>query len=313
MVVVTPNVEAAHQPSLPDQVIRQCNGAGLLPLALWGGMVGLPLEGRLVMGRTGRTLAASYRLDASSEPIRGDAVSANQGSNPEDAGGREFSESLAAITGVLLNEETLAAILQLFVSLCRSMIEGVDGCSVSLLRQGGFTTNNATAEDVRDLDGVQYQSGKGPCVAATREGRRMNVALTEADARWPEFADAARLQDFVGVLSIPLAPRGQHLGALNLYSRTRAGFEPAAEETAQLFADQASVMLANAEPFGAVDRLNAQLREALVTRDVIRQAEGVLMARHRCSADEAFDLLREDSKRSGKKLRDVAREVVESR
>jgi response regulator NasT len=58
--------------------------------------------------------------------------------------------------------------------------------------------------------------------------------------------------------------------------------------------------------------LNAQLREALVTRDVIRQAEGVLMARHRCSADEAFDLLREDSKRSGKK-RDVAREVVESR
>jgi GAF domain-containing protein len=241
-------------------------------------------------------------------------VGANQDSNPEAAaGGRELSESLAAITGVLLNEETLAAILQLFVSLCRSMIEGVDGSSVSLLRQGGFATNNATSEAVRDLDGVQYQSGKGPCVAATREGRRVNVALTGADARWPEFADAARLQGFVGVLSIPLAPRGQHLGALNLYSRTRAWFEPAAEERAQLFADQASVVLANAEPFGAVDRLNAQLGEALVTRDVIRQAEGVLMARHRCSADEAFDLLREDSKRSGKKLRDVAREVVESR
>ena len=240
-------------------------------------------------------------------------MGADQGSNPEAAGGREFSESLAAITGVLLNEETLGAILQLFVSLCRSMMEGVDGCSVSLLRQGGFATNNATSEQIRDLDGVQYQSGKGPCVAATREGRRMNVALTGADSRWPEFANAARVQGFVGVLSVPLAPRGQHLGALNLYSRTRAGFEPAAEETAQLFADQASVVLANAQPFGAVDRRNAQLREALVTRDVIRQAEGVLMARHHCSANEAFDLLREDSKRSGKKLRDVAREVVESR
>jgi hypothetical protein len=65
-------------------------------------------------------------------------VGANQGSNPEAAaGGRELSESLAAITGVLLNEETLAAILQLFVSLCRSMIEGVDGSSVSLLRRHG--------------------------------------------------------------------------------------------------------------------------------------------------------------------------------
>ena len=141
----------------------------------------------------------------------------------------------------------------------------------------------------------------------------MNVALTGADSRWPEFAEAARVQGFVGVLSTPLAPRVQHVGALNLYSRTRAGFEPAAEEMAQLFADQASVVLANAEPFGAAERLSAQLREALVTRDVIRHAEGVLMARHRCSADEAFDLLREDSERSGKKLRDVAREVVESR
>jgi GAF domain-containing protein len=240
-------------------------------------------------------------------------VGANRGPNPEAAGGRELSESLAAMTGVVLNEETLAAILQLFVSLCRSTMEGVDGSSVSLLRQGGFVTNNATSEEVRDLDGVQYQSGKGPCVAATREGRQVNVALTEGGSRWPEFAGAARVQGFVGVLSTPLAARGQHLGALNLYSRTRAGFEQTAEETARLFADQASVVLANAEPFGAVDGLNAQLREALVTRDVIRQAEGILMARHRCNADEAFDLLREDSERSDKKLRDVARQLVESR
>ncbi|MGH3966038.1 MAG: ANTAR domain-containing response regulator [Pseudonocardiaceae bacterium] len=240
-------------------------------------------------------------------------MSADHGPNPEPASSREFSESLAALTGVLLNEETLAAILQLFVSLCRSTMEGVDGASISLLRQQGFATNNATSEEVRDLDRVQYQSGKGPCVAATQEGCRVKAVLAEADPRWPEFADAARAQGFVGVLSTPLAPRGLPLGALNLYARTRAGFGPAAEETAQLFADQASVVLANAEPFGAVERLHAQLREALGARDVIRQAEGILMARHRCSADEAFDLLREDSERSSKKLRDLAREMVESR
>ncbi|MGH3767130.1 MAG: ANTAR domain-containing protein [Pseudonocardiaceae bacterium] len=240
-------------------------------------------------------------------------MDADQDPNPELAGRREFSESLAAITGVLLNEETLAAILQLFVSLCRSTMEGVDGSSVSLLQHEGFTTNNTTSDEVRDLDWVQYRSGKGPCVAATREGHRMNVALTEADPRWPEFADAARAQGFVGVLSTPLGPRGRHVGALNLYSRTRAGFGPDAEETAQLFADQASVVLANAEPFGAGENLNAQLREALGARDVIRHAQGILMARHRCSAEEAFDLLREECERSDKKLRDAAREVVESR
>lgn len=240
-------------------------------------------------------------------------MGADQDPNPALAGSREFSESLAAITGVLLNEETLAAVLQLFVSLCRSTMEGVDGSSVSLLRHEGFATNNTTSDEVRDLDRVQYHSGKGPCVAATHAGRRINVALTEADPRWPEFADAARAQGFVGVLSTPLGPQGRHLGALNLYSRSRAGFGPVAEETAQLFADQASVVLANAEAFGAVERLNAQLREALGARDVIRRAEGILMARHRCSADGAFDLLRQDCERSNKKLRDAAREVVESR
>lgn len=240
-------------------------------------------------------------------------MSAEQGPNPEFGGDREFPECLAAITGVLLNEETLTAILQLFVFLCRSTMEGVEGCSVSLVRHEGFVTNNATSEEVRDLDRVQYHSGKGPCVAATQEGRRMNVALTEADPRWPQFADAARARGFVGVLSTPLAPRGRRLGALNLYSRTRAGFGPAAEEAAQLFADQASVVLDNAEAFGAVERFNAQLREALDARDVIRRAEGILMARHRCSAEEAFDLLREDVEQSHKKLRDLAREVVESR
>ncbi|MGH3975569.1 MAG: ANTAR domain-containing protein [Pseudonocardiaceae bacterium] len=240
-------------------------------------------------------------------------MGADQGPNPGDAGGCEFSESLAAITGVLLNEETLTAILQLFVSLCRSTMEGVEGSSVSLLRQQRFATNNATSQAVRDLDRVQYQSGQGPCVAATQQGRRMNVALTAADPRWPEFADAARAQGFVGVLSTPLGPPRRPLGALNLYSRTRAGFGPAAEQAAQLVAEQASVVLANAEPFGAVERLNAQLREALGARDVIRQAQGILMARYHCSAEEAFDLLREESQRSTKKFRDVAREVIESR
>ena len=38
-----------------------------------------------------------------------------------------------------------------------------------------------------------------------------------------------------------------------------------------------------------------QLREAMRSRAVIEQAKGVLMARRRCSPDEAFDLLREVS------------------
>lgn len=226
--------------------------------------------------------------------------------------GRELAESLAAITGILLNEETLAAILQLVVTLSCSAIPDVDGSSVSLLRGKIFETNNTTSIEVRNLDSVQYQAGRGPCVAAIEGGQRINVALAEEDPRWPEFTTAARAEGFVGVLSTPLAVRGRHLGALNLYSRTQAGFGKASEEAAEIFADEASVVLSNALAFAATETVNSQLREALASRDIIGQAKGILMARHGCTADEAFELLRRHSQHANRKLREVAREVVES-
>ena len=53
-----------------------------------------------------------------------------------------------------------------------------------------------------------------------------------------------------------------------------------------------------------------QLREALTTRDLIGQAKGILMERHRVSADGAFQLLVEISQRDNLKLREVAATVV---
>jgi response regulator NasT len=54
-----------------------------------------------------------------------------------------------------------------------------------------------------------------------------------------------------------------------------------------------------------------QLREALDTRPIIDQAKGMLIARHGCSADEAFRMLSAASQRENRKLRDVAKAMVE--
>lgn len=55
----------------------------------------------------------------------------------------------------------------------------------------------------------------------------------------------------------------------------------------------------------------AQLREALESRAVIEQAKGVLMARHGCTADQAFALLGAVSRRRHRKVRAVAAAVVQ--
>jgi len=57
--------------------------------------------------------------------------------------------------------------------------------------------------------------------------------------------------------------------------------------------------------------LAAQLQAALQSRAVIEQARGILMAEHRSSSDEAFQLLIRQSQQQDLKLRDVAAAVVD--
>ena len=61
--------------------------------------------------------------------------------------------------------------------------------------------------------------------------------------------------------------------------------------------------------WGAFDQA-ANLTLAMEHRAEIEQAKGILMATQRCTADEAFDLLRRASQRENRKLRDVAADLV---
>ncbi|MCW2636307.1 MAG: Two-component response regulator receiver and and CheY domain, partial [Blastococcus sp.] len=47
-------------------------------------------------------------------------------------------------------------------------------------------------------------------------------------------------------------------------------------------------------------------------RDVIGQAKGILMERHRLTAHQAFDLLVRTSSTTNRKLRDIADELAET-
>src|SRR5947209_4388608 len=64
-----------------------------------------------------------------------------------------------------------------------------------------------------------------------------------------------------------------------------------------------------------VEQLNqkvAGLEEALLSRDVIGQAKGILMERLHLTPDQAFEELRTMSQHQNKKLRDIAAELAET-
>jgi AmiR/NasT family two-component response regulator len=54
------------------------------------------------------------------------------------------------------------------------------------------------------------------------------------------------------------------------------------------------------------------LRTAMSSRDVIGQAKGILMERHKLTADQAFGVLARVSQELNRKLADVARELTDT-
>jgi AmiR/NasT family two-component response regulator len=57
--------------------------------------------------------------------------------------------------------------------------------------------------------------------------------------------------------------------------------------------------------------LARNLDTAMQTRAVIEQAKGILMSQRRCDASEAFNLLAIASQRSNRRVRDIAKSLVD--
>jgi GAF domain-containing protein len=223
----------------------------------------------------------------------------------------EFSETLGALARVLVAVEELDQTLSRIAGLACQALDSCDMAGVTLLRDGKPATTGHTDEAVLPIDRAQYEAGAGPCLDTYRERRVFRVHSTVEDTRWPAYSRAAAECGILSTMSLPLVVHDEGLGALNLYARTAGAFSDDDERLGLVLAEQASVAVANAEVYWRANQLTTQLEKALLSRDVIGQAKGILMARQGLSADQAFDVLRRASQRSNRKLREVADEIVE--
>ncbi len=131
----------------------------------------------------------------------------------------------------------------------------------------------------------------------------VRVSDTASEDRWPEFAKRAAQLGVGSMLSFQLYVVGDNLGALNLYNREPDAFDDESEHVGLLFASHAAVAMAGAQR-------NEQLIRAIGTRDLIGQAKGILMERHKLTAEQAFMLLVRASQATHTKLRDIAEQLT---
>lgn len=224
-----------------------------------------------------------------------------------DSAGRPADEGLARflseLSRRLQSEPDLSAVLSRIVAAAVTEIGRAEYAGIMLGGRDNFHTAAQSDPLVAEIDRIQYHAGDGPCIQSSRLHETVVSNDLVNETRWPQFCAQALEMGIRSVLSLELFAGPQEFGALNIYSRHPDAFDQAAESAGLLLASHAALaMNATGTEEG--------LREALNSRDLIGQAKGILMERHRLTSAQAFDLMVAASQHHNRKLRDIAARIV---
>jgi GAF domain-containing protein len=166
-------------------------------------------------------------------------------------------------------------------------------------------------EDGKMLELFQIQNKDGPCRDAIITGVPVvNADLGQAGDRWPMFAPAARAAGFQSVHAFPLRVRNQTIGALNIFGNDKIQFDPEDVRVVQALADLATIAIIQERLRHEASLVTDQLQSALDSRIVIEQAKGALAKAEGISTAQAFQLMRNTARSTGRKLHDIAGAIV---
>ncbi|MGI8754451.1 MAG: GAF domain-containing protein [Acidimicrobiales bacterium] len=157
------------------------------------------------------------------------------------------------------------------------------------------------------MDHHQYETGQGPCLAAATEGTEFHINSLASEDRWPDFVPLALDDGIRAILSTPVTSGGRAVGALNIYSNTDDAFGTSEHHVAELLATQASGIVTDVDA-GSDHRRRTS--DALAAREIIAQAQGVLMGRHHISAHQADGALHRGARNKERTVEAEAKWVV---
>jgi GAF domain-containing protein len=217
------------------------------------------------------------------------------------------------LSRLVLVDRSLTDVLTDVTRLAAQGIPGAEATSITLIRNDRAFTVAHYGEMSLAADELQYEHGSGPCMDAGRAGVLLRVDDMRTEQRWPDYAaHLVETTDVLSSLSIPLPYQGSSIGALNNYSTQPSAFALPESLSAGLeVAEIVAVAVANADAHAQLGEQARNMGLAMESRAVIEQAKGVLMAQRHVDADQAFEILREASQRYNRKLRDIARGIVE--
>lgn len=222
----------------------------------------------------------------------------------------ESSQGLVELTEVLISGLDAPAQRQRLTGLCADLLDVQAAALLAWDVDGELAVEAASEETAELLTRFELVYEQGPGMDALRTGERVVCAdLAAALLRWPRFVPVALDAGVAAAVGLPCVLRGEVVGALTLYLAEPGQLSERGDELCRGMANVVSLGV-TAHRSRELAVRTAQLQGALDSRVSIEQAKGMLAERDDITVDEAFTLLRNHSRGTGTKLREVAQDVV---
>lgn len=224
-------------------------------------------------------------------------------------------KALADLTRTLMTPYEVKSAMDELTSSVTEVL-GLAGSGVSLAREGRLELATTHGFAIADVERIQERAQVGPGMSAHATG--MVVTVTDLGARihqWPAYCAASAAAGISSVASLPMQPQagGQVVGALTLYADGPRVWADEDVAAAAVMTGMAGVGVIHAAQHRRQVELAEQLQRALDSRVIIEQAKGVLIARHRIAAEQAFERLRRYARNRSVTVASVADAVVKLR
>jgi GAF domain-containing protein len=188
----------------------------------------------------------------------------------------------------------------------------VDGAGLMLANaEENLCTVAASDRRFTHLEDLQVRHQEGPCIEAFDTKELVSAPDLTSESRWPAFSRAAVEQNVHAVLASPLPYNQDAVGVVAVLSQQARPWSAEGELALLAFTDLAALLIVSMMLGERQSELATQLQGALNTRQVIEQAKGVLIERHRVPARVAYEQLRAKARSERRKLGAVCADIVQ--
>ncbi|MCX5050000.1 ANTAR domain-containing protein [Streptomyces sp. NBC_00201] len=202
------------------------------------------------------------------------------------------------------------------VDVCTAAVAAlpVGGAGLSAMSKAAPSHPLCSTDDISEqLEELQLTLGEGPCVDAFLHGSAVltpDLLTRDLQDRWMVFAEAALEAGARAVFALPLQMGAISPGVLDLYADVPVRLDAEELADALAFSDLATLVLLDARIDETGGPRDGPVGDLGAHRAEIDQASGMLTVQLGVGIEEAFVRLRAYAYAQGRRLADVAADVV---